>query len=239
MPTFDIPDAFARLQAKLLQDLSASDVNEHPTTRGDNAELNWIAMLANFLPRRYAVDGAFVVDVDGRMSDQIDLVIHDRQYSPLLFEHAGTLYIPAESVYAVFEVKPEINATYLGYASEKAASVRGLRRTSAAIAHAGGTFEPREPFDIVAGILARRNGWETRLADHLIKHDDGVGATGHLDLGCALEAGAFDYGPDERVGVEADRALMFFALRLLKRLQRLGSATALDLDQWEAASGFD
>jgi hypothetical protein len=30
-----------------------------------------------FLPGRYAVSGAFVIDADGNRSEQIDLVIHD------------------------------------------------------------------------------------------------------------------------------------------------------------------
>ncbi|MDQ1565705.1 MAG: hypothetical protein QOF96_585 [Actinomycetota bacterium] len=92
----------------LLHDLGASEIAFHSTTKGDNAELNWLKMLRDFLPQRYQVESAFVVDVNDSVSEQLDVVIYDSQYSPLLFKHEGGLYIPAESVYGVFEVKPEL-----------------------------------------------------------------------------------------------------------------------------------
>jgi hypothetical protein len=94
--------------------------------KGDVAEVNWHAALdgrhgrEGFLPGRYAVSSAYVIDAEGNRSDQIDLVVHDAHFCPLLFKQAGHRYIPAESVYAVFEVKPELNRDYVLYAGEKA-----------------------------------------------------------------------------------------------------------------------
>ncbi len=96
---FSLRLAFAHLQKSLLHDLGASEIAFHPTTKGDNAEFNWLKMLRDFLPNRYEVDSAFVVDVNDRVSDQLDVVIHDAQYPPLLFKHEGGLYVPAESVW--------------------------------------------------------------------------------------------------------------------------------------------
>jgi hypothetical protein len=62
------------------------------------------------------------------------------QYTPSLLDQQKHRYVPAEAVYAVFEVKPSINWDYLIYAGEKADSVRILERTSIEIPHAGGTF---------------------------------------------------------------------------------------------------
>jgi hypothetical protein len=42
-----------------------------------------------------------VVDSNGDFSQQIDVLVFDRQYSPLIFEYEGQTVIPAESVYAV------------------------------------------------------------------------------------------------------------------------------------------
>lgn len=36
-------------------------------------------------------------------------MIYDRRYSPFLFNQSGAVFIPAESVYAVFEVKQELS----------------------------------------------------------------------------------------------------------------------------------
>jgi hypothetical protein len=78
-------------------------------------------MLNNYLPERYFVDNAFVLDCEGKLSDQIDVVIYDRQYSPFLFNQNFVKYIPAESVYAVFEVRQEIDLGNLKYAGGKVA----------------------------------------------------------------------------------------------------------------------
>src|SRR3546814_8384516 len=78
----------------------------------------------------YEARKGFVVDSRGVFSQQIDVIIHDRQYSPFVFTFKGTDVVPAESVYAVFEAKQELTAAYIRYAGEKAASVRRLHRTS-------------------------------------------------------------------------------------------------------------
>ena len=67
----------------------------HPTAKGDVAEFDWNGAIDGFLPGRYAVSNAFVIDADGQVSEQI--------------EHGGAKFIPAESVFAIFEVKQELN----------------------------------------------------------------------------------------------------------------------------------
>ena len=86
-------------------------------------------MLQNYLPQRYQAATAHVVDSQGQFSDQIDVVIFDRQYSPFIFKFEGQVIVPAESVYAVFEAKQVINAEQVKYAQDKAESVRKLART--------------------------------------------------------------------------------------------------------------
>ncbi len=229
-------------QAMLASQLDAADVFSHPGSKGDVGELNWHAVLdgrhedKGFLPGRYAVSSAFVVDADGATSDQIDLVIHDAHFCPLLFEHAGNRYIPAESVYAVFEVKPELTRDYILYAAEKAASVRTLRRTSVPIVHAGGEFAPREPFEILAGVLAKRSGWSPPLGDSLATALTDANSQGRLDLGATVESGAFevsyrDASPNLTIS-DPDAGLMFFLTRLYTRLQQLGTVTAIDLAEY-------
>jgi hypothetical protein len=66
------------------------------------------------------------VDSQNRFSEQIDVVVFDRQYSPFIFKYANELVIPAESVYAVFEIKQSIDVNHVKYAQKKVASVRRL-----------------------------------------------------------------------------------------------------------------
>lgn len=60
----------------------------------------------------------------------------------------GALYVPAESVDAVFEVKQSMDADQVNYASDKVASVRTLHRTNI---RDTSTFTPNDPETIGPG----------------------------------------------------------------------------------------
>ena len=81
----------------------------HQGTKGDASEKVWLELLQTYLPRRYQAEKAHVVDSNGTFSEQIDVVVFDRQYSPFIFCYEGEIIIPAESVYAIFEAKQSIN----------------------------------------------------------------------------------------------------------------------------------
>ncbi len=135
----------------------------HPGTKGDASENIWLQLLQNYLPQRYQAEKAHIVDSKGDFSDQIDVVVFDRQYSPLVFNFENQIIIPAESVYAVFEAKQVITAAHIDYAHAKVATVRRLHRTSLPITHAGGTFSPRPLPHIIGGFLAFESDWKPPL----------------------------------------------------------------------------
>ncbi|MBL0114863.1 MAG: hypothetical protein IPP45_05145 [Sphingomonadales bacterium] len=112
----------------------------HNGTMGDGSENVWLELLRKYLPERYAVEKAFVVDSKDSMSQQIDVVIFDRQYTPFIFVIENQKVVPAESVYAVFEAKQAIDAGMIDYAQKKVASVRRLHPDKPTDPHAGGTF---------------------------------------------------------------------------------------------------
>lgn len=242
---FDLTGAFFKRQEKLSSDLGIGDIATHPGTRGDDTELNWLHMLDEFLPRRYGVSQAFVVDAEGHRSDQVDVVIHDRHFSPLLFEVGNACYIPAESVYAAFEVKQHLDKDHLEYAAGKIATVRSLHRTTAPVPHAGGMYDPIAPRRIFGGILARRSDWIPPFGDPFesclrdLDARDMERVTWGLDIGCAVAHGGFtvrrDINSHAMVGIdhsEPDVALIYFVMRLLKALQAVGSAPAINYDAY-------
>jgi hypothetical protein len=204
----------------------------HDPTKGAAAERAWLGLLNDYLPARYRADSAFVVDHRGELSEQIDVVIYDRQYSPLIFHQDDVWYVPAESVYAVFDVKQDIRKPAIEAAAEKAESVRRLKRTTAPIKHAGGTYKAVTPFAITAGILALETWWADGVGESLTKVLNELSAAGFLELGCAVRHGAFEARPmKRRVEVEVstqDSALIFFFVRLLRRLQQVGTVPAID-----------
>lgn len=230
-------ELFLSLQENLASDLRTSKVAiSHPGEKGDATEDNWIRLLERHLPQRYQVSKAIVIDATGEQSEQIDVVIYDWQYTPLLYNKDNHRLIPAESVYAVFEVKQNLNRDHVLYAGNKVASVRKLQRTSKEITHAGGKYEPRPPIPIIGGILVYESDWSPGLGTPFIQSLENLGESARLDIGCTATSGAFNVTyPDGKVQVEVSRvelALVYFLFHLLGRLQQVGTVPAIDYDRY-------
>jgi hypothetical protein len=163
--------------------------------------------------------------------------IYDRQYSPFLFNQANQRYVPAESVYAALEVKQDLSREHILYAGDKAASVRRLHRTSAPVPHVEGVAKPRSLPPIVAGILTYQSSWTPPFGDPLRQAVAELTAEKQLNIGCALVHGTFevrhpeDGRPDLTI-VEGPRSLLQLLMRLLKQLQSLATAPAIDYEAY-------
>jgi hypothetical protein len=229
-----LQEAFLK-QQRLLQaqlELAESSIT-HNGKRGDVTEQHFIEMLGSYLPRRYSVDSAIVIDSEGKTSDQMDIVIYDWQYTPTLLDQRDHKYVPVEAVYAVLEVKPTINKSYLTYAGEKAESVRRLKRTSVAIPHAGGEFPPKRLHEIIAGLVAPRIDWQDGFGAAFLENIRHLDSQQRLDCILAVDRAScdfFEHGGSPTVS-PGRNALVFFLFRLLQKLQSLGTVPAID---WNA-----
>ena len=189
----DLSEVFLRVQQEMLAQMAVGGLFEHASSAGAATEQHWIALFARYLPMRYRATPAFVLDSTGRRSRQIDIAIFDNLYSPLLFPHSSGLHIPAESVYAVFEVKPTISKQWMRDAGEKAASVRALRRTSVPVIAGGTKRSAIPPSPILAGLLATSSVWSPEtFGDNVRRALTQMPAPERLDLGCSLQHGAFE-----------------------------------------------
>jgi hypothetical protein len=234
--TFDLHNTLLRKEAMLVASLDGlKQVIQHKGGRGSVGEGEWQKVIADFLPSRYCVAGnTEVIDYTGKATEQQDIVIYDRHFCPLFFEESGITKVPAESVFAVFEVKPALDKGVIEYAMEKAASVRRLERTNVEITDRGERKPPREPFEIVAGVLALGSDWNPPFGEKFeeaLKYDD---PACRLQLGCALRHGAFEVLYDDKAGTRSiegasEGALMFLLMRLFAKLQVIGSPMAIDL----------
>jgi hypothetical protein len=220
----NIQNLFNALDEEMRQKLSSKiDEIYHPTTKGGEVELNWIGLLRNYLPERYSVDSGFVVDNEGNISDQIDIIIYDRHFTPFIFRGENVVYIPAEGVYAVFEVRPKLNKTNYKYAVKKLKSVKRLKRTTASFVHILGKNK-KKLFEILGGILTKENGSQTLYRD--IKAGSVLSFVLCLDCGIKVT--------DKESIIEQDKKtiLAFFLLKLIEKLRTLGSAPALDVNRY-------
>jgi hypothetical protein len=202
----------------------------HPGTKGDASEEVWLEMLQTYLPKRYSAATAHVVDSTGAFSEQIDVVVFDRQYSPFIFSYQGQTIIPAESVYAAFEAKQAINAAQVAYAQGKVASVRRLYRTSLPIPHAGGTYPPKPPQHILGGLLTFESDWSPALGEPLITALGADVRDGKLDLGCVAAHGLFGCDADGcGVVTPIAKPATAFLFELIARLQERATVPMIDI----------
>jgi hypothetical protein len=215
----------------------ARDTIGHPGDKGDASEAIWISILQSYLPLRYRAEKAHVVDSNGVFSDQIDIVIFDRQYSPFIFRYESNTVVPAESVYAVFEAKQTANAAHVAYAQNKVASVRKLHRTSLPIPHAGGVYPSKPPVPILGGLLTFESEWTPPLGSSLDKALTADLGLGRLDIGCLAAHGHFFYDTS-RTQYDITRENMpatAFLFKLIAALQFSGTVPMIDIEaysQW-------
>ncbi len=220
---------FAQMQQEMLTHLAAGEFIDQPTSVGAITEQQWIDLFRRYLPQRYSASSAFIVDAEGRRSRQIDIAIYDRFYSPLLFPGQSGLHVPAEAVYAVFEVKHELTSKWVADAGRKAASVRRLHRTSVPVLAAGAGHPAIQPRPLLAGVLAPEAIW-SRFQPCLSSALERLSPDESLDLGCILRKGAFELLPTSKLRFSTpEESLIFFILCLLDRLRAMGTAPAADL----------
>lgn len=208
----------------------------HPVTKGDHCEGAWIDFFRSFLPSKFAVDKGFVFDCEGNISDQIDVIIYDALYSPLIFgTDAGEKFITAESVYAVFDSKPEINKGTIEYTNNKIQSVAKLYRTSRDIINAGKKMPARGLPSIIGGILATRSIEKNAIEPYMREFP-------YIDVGCAIKKHSFLVKRDKdkkflswACSAEEETVLAFFYM-ILDELYKMGTVPAIDIRDYANAT---
>ena len=208
----------------------------HPVTKGDHCESAWIDFFRSFLPNKYAVDKGFVFDSNGGISEQIDIIIYDALYAPLVFgTDAGEKFITAESVYAVFDSEPKIEKGTIEYTEKKIKSVTSLYRSTRPVSVGGKIFPARELTHIIGGILAVNSIGIDTVIDHMKNHNS-------VDIGCAINDFTFHVRRNEHRDfltlVASDRTetvLSFFYL-ILDELYKQGTVAGLDIRDYADAT---
>lgn len=269
MNKINIADLFNSLQNQMVAQLNTNrEFIHHSGSKGDSLENVWIEWLRKYLPNRYCVDKAIVVDSNGYLSHQIDLVIYDQQYTPFVFTQNGIHYIPAEGVYAVFEVKPDLQGnvgedSFFEYAGKKIESVRMLKRTSVKIINAGTEYPARPLTKIIGGILASTNSFTHSNNNTIENHLKRLNGLQTIEIGCAVDYGSFyvNYnGEEDKTNTDfenrisnyystrtfndvtfsnRENSLVTFFLQLTRYLQQtVGTVAAIDLNAYAQSVGF-
>lgn len=204
----------------------------HPGTKGDGSENVWIELLNTYLPERYSASKAHVVDSKGQFSEQMDIVVYDRQYSPFVFNYEEQIIIPAESVYAVFEAKQSMDKGMIEYAQKKVRSVRTLHRTSLPIPYAKGTYPAKPLIPILGGILTLESEWSPALGAPLLEQLEKDQENGMLNIGCSASHGFFFYenSKEKYILSSQKKAATAFLFKLISILQFSGTVPMIDIE---------
>lgn len=228
---WSLPVLLDDLSKRVERDLtSARATLKHPVSKGDATESVWITMLSTYLPKRYEVRKAFVVDSEGSFSEQQDVVIHDRQYSPFIFSFQEQDIVPAESVYAIFETKQSLAAENVTYAKQKLASVRNLQRTSLPVPTVSGTMAAKPLHTILGGILTLTSDWNPSLGEPLDNHLHEEDEQRCINMGCVADSGYFAQKDDGSYAkTETDKAATAFLLELIAQLQTFATVPMIDV----------
>ena len=227
----------------------------HSGSKGDATEQHWIEFLRVYLPDRYKVDKAIVIDSTGNVSEQMDVVIYDAIYTPFIFKQDGFMYIPAESVYAVFEVKQDVKG-HIEYAAQKVESVRKLKRTSIGMVASGKFMAARPLTKIIGGILTTTSSYSGN--DTVKTQLKKLKSLQTLDLGCLCvyvdynETVPEDIDPTNDIKdnckyieqvyesreineikfSDKDVSLFTFFLQLVSYLKSIGTVPAIDINAY-------
>jgi hypothetical protein len=206
----------------------------HSGEKGAATEEIWRMLLRRHLPARYQVDTGFIVDSTDTFSEQIDIIIFDRQYSPLVFELGSRRIFPAESVYAVFEVKQTIDADLISYARKKLRCVRKLHRTNLPVRDLNGNPVERPLLRILGGVLSLESQWNPSFGDAFeAALDVSLDGDDRLDLGCVASRGWFSTAEGLKVD-EGTTSATAFLFHVISRLQQLGTVPMIDMSAYAA-----
>ena len=100
----------------------------HSGEIGDLVERVFRDQLLEVLPEKVGISNGFVVDSEGKVSRQMDIILFDRQNTPRIFTSSGAQMFPVESTYACGEIKTEMNKKQLNDSFEKCLSYKRLHR---------------------------------------------------------------------------------------------------------------
>ena len=125
---FDTHEYIENVGKDLVSAYNASAQATTPGLKGDAREKAVRSKLEDLLPGGIAVGTGCVIDSEGNASDQVDVVLYERQFCPVFKISENVSYYPCESVIAVGEIKSTIGKKELGDIYHKIASVRKLSR---------------------------------------------------------------------------------------------------------------
>ena len=153
--TFSAANYVTRIGQDLVSEFDEAGFATTSGQVGSAREVPTRKKLEQLLPRGIAVGSGFVIDSFGGTSQQIDVVLYERELCPVysINDDPETTYYPCEGVIAVGEIKSEMSSSELRDAFNKIASVRRLRRYVRKVEDSPARHMPSYPFRVYGSPL--------------------------------------------------------------------------------------
>ena len=103
----------------------------HGTTIGGFREDVWKGMFEQIIPKKFVIEkSVFIIDSEGRVSNEADLAIFDETYTPYIFRYGRLKFIPIEAVAVVVECKSQsLNEKILKNWAESIAALKTSKKS--------------------------------------------------------------------------------------------------------------
>lgn len=105
-----LKNIFDNLEQSLFNDMNIRI--EHNLEDGKYREYLVKNVLEKIIPSKYSITNGFIIDSDNNISDEMDIIIYDKNYVPPFFDETYTV-VPIESVITVIQVKTTLNSKTL------------------------------------------------------------------------------------------------------------------------------
>ena len=125
----NIEEIFNEISVQMRSDFKkAQKALDHPGLKGDAYEEILRYFLKDYLPKSLDITTGNLIDSNGNISKQLDVIISDASKTPILFQSGHVRVIPVECAYAVIEVKAFLDKQELKRSFENMKSVKSLEK---------------------------------------------------------------------------------------------------------------
>lgn len=118
-----------RMEEMIYKQYEISSTIKHKGEKGRQREEGLAQFLRENLPEKYGVGTGEIISSEGdKVSPQCDIIIYDRLNMPIIGKTNSVQQIPIEAVFAVIEVKSNLDKESLKDAEKKLSTIRNLPR---------------------------------------------------------------------------------------------------------------
>jgi len=127
----NIAEIFDEVAKQMRSDFDkARKAATQPGLKGTSFEQTFKNFLREYLPQQLDVSTGLLVDSQGGVSRQLDVIISDSAKTPIFYRSGDIRVIPIECAYSVIEVKAYLDTGELDRIFQNMESVRNLKKTA-------------------------------------------------------------------------------------------------------------